>query len=147
MYDGDTDVLDPFYARTQVTAFFIILGIRSPSSTALLMRFPRNIAACLDFPAGTEKNSFVLTTDASAVILMIFLRTRKTQNGQRYMKPLHGSQLPSVQSKWCHFHAQQSVAAVDPLVLCKQERVSIVPAEDTLLEQEKAGESHSQSMT
>ena len=59
----------------------ILLGILLPSSMALFTtRFPKHIAACLEIPTGTQKNSFVLTTVAFAVILMIFSKTRKTQN-------------------------------------------------------------------
>ena len=60
----------------------ILLGILLPSSMAFFTKFPKKIAACLDFPTGTQKNSFVLTTVGLAVILMIFSRTRKTQNKQ-----------------------------------------------------------------
>ena len=65
----------------------ILLGILLPSSMAFFTKFPKKIAACLDFPTGTQKNSFVLTTVGLAVILMIFSRTRKTQNKQLQMKP------------------------------------------------------------
>ena len=71
----------------------ILLGSRLPSSMAFLMRLLRNIAACLDFSTGTQKNSFVLTTDSFAVILMIFSRTRKTQNRQQCVSPLNGFKL------------------------------------------------------